>query len=181
MQTLCLNPLPHDNSEESRSLRRAGRDGFMDEDVVSRLIARGVYEHAFVEPQGVALSSCEDDYAGWALPVQSPFRGMRDDAPAAASAPPKAVSVPRAATPPVPPSPEQGIESPYVGGHRWWLCGVGGAMACGLLSLTLLSLAERAEVKDEGIGYDPVQIGVAVPPAAITEPALTRTEPDLRR
>jgi hypothetical protein len=173
MQTLHLNPLPQDNSEESRSCRRLRGDGFLDEDVVSGLIARGVYEPACVRPDGMALSSCEDDYAGWALPIQSPFRGMRDDARAAVSAPLKT------AAPPAPPSPEEGIESPYVGGHRWWLCGVSGAMACGLLALTLLSLADRVEIKDEEAGYGPVQIGVVASPATITEPALTKREPDL--
>jgi hypothetical protein len=30
---------------------------------------------------------------------------------------------------------DEGNESTFDGGHRWWLCGVGAAMACGLHAL----------------------------------------------
>ncbi len=175
MQTLSLSPLPFDNSEESRSHRRLRREGFVDEELVTGLIARGVYERAFAQPEGMVLSSSEDDYAGWALPVPSPFRGMLE-APAPAFAPA------RRPAPPVPAYSEDGIESAYAGGHRWWLFGVSGAMACGLLALTLLSLAHRVEVQEIAAGFVPVPIEAEVPAAIVAEPALqpalTKTQPD---
>lgn len=175
MQTLSLSPLPFDNSEESRSHRSLRREGFVDEEVLTGLIARGVYERAFAQPEGMVLSSSEDDYAGWALPVPSPFRGMQEaHAPAPVRRP----------TPPDLAHSEEGIESAYAGGHRWWLFGVSGAMTCALLALTLLSLAQRAEVHEIATGYVPVPIEAEVPAAIAAEPALqpalTGTQPDFR-
>ncbi len=178
MQTLSLSPLPFDHSEESRSHRLLRSGGFVDEEVVSGLIAHGLYERAFAQPEDMVLSSSEDDYAGWALPVPSPFRGMRDEPQPAAPAPW------RRPAPPVPTYSEDGIETAYVGGHRWWLFGVGGAMACALLALTLLSLAQRAEVHEITAGYVPVPIEAEVPEAITAEPvlqpALTKAQPDFR-
>lgn len=177
MQTLSLSPLPYDNSEESRSHRRLRSEGFVDEDLVSGLIARGLYERAFAQPEGMVLSSSEDDYAGWALPVPSPFRGLRE-VEAAAPAPMRHPS------PPVPTHFEDGIETAYVGGHRWWLFGVSGAMACGLLALTLLSLAQRVGIEEITAGYVPVPIEADVPTAIVAEPtqqpALTKAQYDFR-
>jgi hypothetical protein len=175
MHTLSLSPLPFDNSEESRSHRSLRREGFVDEEVVTGLIARGVYERAFAQPEGMVLSSSEDDYAGWALPVPSPFRGMLE-----AHAP--APALVRRPTPPDLAKSEEGIETAYAGGHRWWLFGVSGAMTCALLALTLLSLAQRAEVQEIATGYVPVPIEAEVPPTIAAEPALqpalTKTQPD---
>jgi hypothetical protein len=113
----------------------------------------------------MVLSSSEDDYAGWALPVPSPFRGMRDIQEAA----PATIRCP---SPPVPTNSEDGIETAYAGGHRWWVFGISGAMACGLLALTLLSLAQRAEVQEIAAGYVPVPIKAEVPKAIAAEPVL---------
>lgn len=177
MQTLSLSPLPFDNSEESRSHRLLRSEGFVDEEVVSGFIARGLYERAFAQPEGMVLSSSEDDYAGWALPVPSPFRGMREPQPAAPAPW-------RRPSPPVPAYFEDGIQTAYAGGHRWWLFGVSGAMACGLLALTLLSLAQRAEVQEIASGYVPVPIEAELPTAIVAEPALqpalTKAQPAFR-
>jgi hypothetical protein len=177
MQPLSLSPLPFDNSEESRSHRRLRSEGFVDEALVSGLIERGFYERVYAEPEGMVLSSSEEDYAGWALPVPSPFRGMREvqeTAPAPTRRP----------SPPLPSFSEDGIETAYAGGHRWWLFGVSGAMACGLLALTLLSLAHRVDVDEIVAGYVPVPIEAEVPAAVAAEPALqpalTKAQPDFR-
>lgn len=175
MNALPLSPLPFENSEESRSHRRLRREGFVDEAVVSGVIARGLYERAFVKPEGMVLSSSEEDFAGWALPVPSPFRGMVE-AQATASTPVKRPA------PPVPDFSEPGIEIAYAGGHRWWLFAATGAMTCGLLALTLLSFTQRLEVQEITAGYVPVPIEAEVPTAIVAEPALqsalTKTQPD---
>jgi len=43
-------------------------EGFVDEAMVSAMIAGGVYGRFLREQDGLVLSSCEDDYADWALP-----------------------------------------------------------------------------------------------------------------
>jgi hypothetical protein len=177
MDTLALRPLPTETKGENRIHLRLRDEGFVDESLISGVIARGVYERVFVEPEGMVLSSSEDDFAGWALPVPSPFRGMREtEAPASAPA--------RLPAPPVPAVSETGIAAPYAGGHRWWLFGAGGAMTCGLLSLTLLSLAQRSEVRGIAVGFmpEPIQAEAPASPTAepAAEPALTRALPDFR-
>jgi len=172
MDTLPLLPLPVENREKAGVHRRFRSEGFVDEALVSGVIARGAYERVFVKPEGMVLSSSEDDYAGWALPVPSPFRGMRETQ---AAAP---------VTPPAPAPSEAGIETPYAGGHRWWLFGACGAITCGILALTLLSLAQREEIRGIAAGYLPVQAkpeAPASPPAeSSAAPALTGTQPGFR-
>lgn len=135
MNTLPLAPLPCDADRERRKHRQTASDGFVDEQLVSSFIARGAYDRVYVRPEGMALSSCRDDYAGWALPVASPFRAMADERSAAPEAPrlPGTPTLYR----------EPGIGDPYQGGHRWWLFGMSGALACGIMALTILSLAQR--------------------------------------
>jgi hypothetical protein len=177
MDNLTLRPLPSETRTENRLHLRLSDEGFVDEALVSGVISRGAYERVFVQPEGMVLSSSEDDFAGWALPVASPFRGMREtQAPADAPV--------RLPAPPVSPHSENGIEIPYAGGHRWWLFGACGALTCGLLSLTLLSLAQRSEV--HGIAADfmpvPIHTEAPAPPAAesAAQPALTKALPDFR-
>lgn len=177
MDTLPLLPLPAENREKSGIHRPLGGEGFVDEAMVSRVIARGVYDRVFVKSEELVLSSSEDDYAGWALPVPSPFRGMREfQAPA-----PTPVRHP---TPPVPADSETGIERPYAGGLRWWLFGTAGAMICGLLSLTLLHLAHRADVHGIAAGSMSMPIDAAAPgpsaPEPPVQPTLTRAQAGFR-
>ena len=177
MQALSLNPLPFHYSEESHSHRNLRMEGFVDEEVVTGLIERGVYERAFAQPEGMVLSSSEDDYAGWALPEPSPFRGMEEThAPAPAPV--------RRLTPPDLTYSEEGIESTYAGGHRWRLFGVSGAMIFTLLALILLSLAHRVKVQEIATGNVPVPIEAEVPKAITAEPApqptLNKTQSDSR-
>lgn len=151
MDTLPLTPLPSEKTENARSHRRAFNEGFVDESVVLSVIAKGAYERVFVKSEDMVLSSSEDDYAGWSLPVPSPFRSLLD------------VPNPEPPTEPkLPAAPsldgirkfsEPGIAEPHRGTHRWWLFAASGAMTCGILSLTLLSLAQRSSLRDTMAGY----------------------------
>lgn len=69
MTPLPLTPLPCEISEMSHSFRRIESEGFVDEQVVAMIIARGAHDRAYREREGMALSSSGEDYAGWALPV----------------------------------------------------------------------------------------------------------------
>lgn len=148
MNTLPLSPLPFETSEESRSFRRIDIEGFVDEQVVSRVIARGAYNRTTAEPDGMVLSSSVDDYAGWAPPVESPFVKMAErpgiaPAPVGDSLPARPWS-----------SLELDVEKPYEGGHRWWLFGMAGAIACGIIAVSLMSLGQHRNISgttDSGI------------------------------
>lgn len=179
METLPLAPLPSEYHEEKRSRNYCGNESFIDEAVVLGVIAKGPYERVYVKPEDMVLASSEDDYAGWALPVDSPFRKMvaetgdKQDRPVRVPAPPAAQ---------LDSSIEDGISEPYRGGHRWWMFGVSGAMACGILSLTLLSLAQRSSLGDIAEGYMPAPLltedrGAILEEAPDEAPALTSVLP----
>lgn len=149
MNTLPLAPLPSETSEESNQFRRIDSAGFIDEQVVSRVIAGGAYERTSLPPSEMVLCASGDDYAGWMLPVKSPFREMINEDLIAAAAPrlPEAPRQHQEADP--------GIDTPYLGGHRWWLFGISGAMACGIMALTIFSLSPRHDM-----------VGLATTPAS---------------
>lgn len=160
MDTHTLTPLPSEISEDAKGYRRVFSEGFVDESVVLSVIAKGPYERVYVKPEEMVLSSSEDDYAGWSLPVPSPFRTFLE------------VSNPQApaeAKLPAPPSlngirkfSEPGLEEPHCGNHRWWIFAMSGAMTCGIFSLTLLSLAQRSSLRDAMAGYMPAARKAAV-------------------
>lgn len=153
METLPLAPLPSENHEERRSRQYCGSESFIDEAVVLGVIARGVYDRAYVKPEGMVLSSSEEDYAGWALPVASPFRQMIAEPTESAEHQDRPLKRP---APPVAKRPamtESGISEPHRGGHRWWVFGLSGAMVCSILSLMLLSLAQRSSLEEITSGY----------------------------
>jgi hypothetical protein len=165
MDTLSLAPLPSEAIKENRSFRSMGSEGFIDEQVVSRVIARGAYDRVCAQPEGMALSSCGDDYAGRAVPVASPFRKMEEPSTPAYAA----TRMP--GSPRLRKEPEPGVGTPYEGGHRWWLFGMSGAMSCAIMALTFLSLAQResmAEMPSAPVTSSYRQVAPAV---AETKPA----------
>lgn len=137
MNTLPLAPLPSETSEQSNEYRRIRSEGFIDEQAVSGVIARGAYDRNNALPAGIALPASGDDYAGWMLPVMSPFRQMSERRKIAMTAHREA------APPALRKVAEPGIDSAYLGGHRWWLFGMSGAMTCGVMALTIFSLVQR--------------------------------------
>ncbi|MDP4624342.1 MAG: hypothetical protein NWT08_04295 [Akkermansiaceae bacterium] len=181
METLPLAPLPSENHEKKRSREYCGSECFIDEAVVLGVIARGTYDRVYVKSEDMVLASNEDDYAGWALPVASPFRNMLSEGKVSKERPT------RLPAPPVrqyDPSTEAGLSEPYRGGHRWWMFGISGAMACGILSLTLLSLAQRSSFGNIAEGYMPAprltDRGVIVEETPVEAPTLTSILPNER-
>jgi len=152
MNILPLNPLPAETSESAKGSRRIRNEGFVDEAVVFSVVMKGAYDRVYAMSEEMVLSSNEDDYAGWALPVSSPFRDLMDEQtptgirqPAVPVLQDNVVAVPS----------DAGIDEPYTGSHRWWLFGLSGIMTCAILTLTLLSLAQRGS-NDVADGYLPV-------------------------
>lgn len=69
MDTFSYRPLPFESRENSGFPRRLSGEGFVDEAVVSAMIARGVYGRVVNKHGSLVLSSSEEDYAGWDLPT----------------------------------------------------------------------------------------------------------------
>ena len=166
METLPLAPLPPQNLEKTRSREYCGSESFVDEAVVLGVIAKGAYDRVYAKPEDMVLASSEDDFAGWALPVASPFRKMASKSNGLQE---REVRLPAPPTPRADAAAEAGISDPYSGGHRWWMAGVSGAMVCGILSLTLLSLAQRTNIANIANGYMPTPIFVEDPGAVVEE------------
>lgn len=175
MKTLPLSPLPSDDREEKRIFRRIESEGFIDEQVVSRVIALGAYDRSTSMPNGMVLSSSRDDYAGWAPPIESPFRNMTNIVPAASTPArmPKSPSLGNA--------PDVGIDTPYKGGHRWWLFGVSGAITCCIMALTILGLTQRNDIAEMTSAPFPAQKWHGNPAVtgkqSASQPALTKVLP----
>lgn len=154
MEHIPLSPFHCEKSEEATGYRRFRNESFVDEAVVLSVIAKGTYDRGYARSEEMVLSSSVEDFAGWALPVASPFRGIADTPVTFFTHPARL---------PATPSPEglrkfsePGLSEPHRGNHRWWLFGVSGAIACGILSLPFLSLAHRSNIKAVKTGYTPI-------------------------
>ncbi|WP_411826396.1 hypothetical protein [Luteolibacter sp. AS25] len=157
MDTLQLSPLPSESSDAAKGYRRLQDEGFVDESAVLAVIAKSCFERVYAKPEEMVLSSNPDDYAGWALPVESPFRQMAEITTSPVT---EEILEQRVAAAPKLPEVsgtfEPGISTPHSGNHRWWLFGVSGAMCCGIFSLMLLSLAQRATISEMLAGYEAI-------------------------
>lgn len=152
MDTLSLTPMPFENSAEARGYRRVRNEGFVDEAVVLAVIAQGPYERIFVKSEDMVLASNENDFAGWALPVASPFRDFLDiETPAPAAAEIKLPGTPSLDG--MRKFYEPGLSEPHQGKHRWWLIGLSGALTCSILSLTLLNLVQHSGIEAPTADY----------------------------
>lgn len=159
MDTLSLSPLPSEFSKNAKGYQRIRNEGFVDESVVLALLAKDTFERVYPKPEEMVLSSSPDDFAGWALPVESPFRRMVEVEAAAENRPMPDGEIRHAAAPMLPgklESSEPGISEPHRGNHRWWLFGVSGAMCCAIFAMMLLSLAQRAIIAGTIADYTPV-------------------------
>ena len=177
METLSLAPIPSLKSIDASASSGLYEEGFVDEMIVLSVIARGPYERIYVQPEDMVLSSSEDDYAGWALPMDSPFRTLL------ATQAPTPLLEARLPTPPKVKEEEalseDGISEPHLGARRWWLVGACGAMTCGIFALTLLSLVKTtglsgemertAEAPQKVTTYEIVQMPKAAPLVVLSE------------
>lgn len=142
MTTLELTPLPCEKMEESEKNRRMEFEGFVDERVVSSVIHGRIEGRSGGIPEDLVLSSCEEDFAGWALPVASPFRQfVEQSAPSTRAAEFRVPGAPRVEIPLS--MIEPGLAAPHRGAHRWWIFGIVGAMTSAIFSLMLMSLARH--------------------------------------
>ena len=71
MTVTQIDSLQHSSHETEKSQLR--RLGFIDEALVQEMVIRNVYQRQSVNTEQMALSSSEDDYAGWNLPLRASF------------------------------------------------------------------------------------------------------------
>jgi hypothetical protein len=71
MTVTQIDSLQHSSPEMEKSQLR--RLGFIDEALVQEMVIRNVYQRRSVNTEQMALSSSEDDYAGWNLPPSASF------------------------------------------------------------------------------------------------------------
>jgi hypothetical protein len=71
MPVTLTDSLQNSSAETEKSQLR--RLGFVDEALVQKMVMGNVYQRQSVNTEQMALSSCEDDYAGWNLPASASF------------------------------------------------------------------------------------------------------------
>lgn len=142
MTPLSLAPLPTTRADEDSIPWKNGQVGFVDDAVVARLLSPVGASRRGSCPEDLVLAADDMDFAGWQLapaPSPSAFRGTDD----IIETPPLSF---RRATPPA--AMESGTGSLNGSSHRWWLAGLAGVLAALLVTLLLLVLSSRPDVKD---------------------------------
>lgn len=133
MNPLRLSPLPSLRPEDESGSLLMEREGFVDEAVVTALMAESPYIRSTGYPEDLALAADDMDFAGRMLSA-GPFRGST-------LAPQAPTVVTGRAEPPV--IEEPGLGAPHYGSHRWWLAGLAGVLSTMLFSLLFITLSAR--------------------------------------
>jgi hypothetical protein len=168
MNPLRLSPLPTLRPEDESNSLLMEREGFVDEAVVTALMAESPYSRSIGYPEDLALAADDMDFAGRTLSA-GPFRGSPFpwEAPEVEN---------RRAEPPL--IDEPGLGAPHRGSHRWWLAGLAGMLSTMLFSLLFITLSARPGFPADSV-MAPKMLAVSKPspaPKATPEkavPALT--------
>lgn len=145
MNTLSLSPLPTVRKEEASDSFLMEREGFVDEAVVTALVAGGSLPRYAPVSSDLALSADDMDFAGWSIAPALPPRVSEKDSPEMEAF--SGVDIRESAPLPVIDDREPGLGQSHRGGHRWWLAGLAGILCTLLGSVLFLSLSERPNVR----------------------------------
>lgn len=111
-------------------------DGFVDEEIIATLIEspfqQSGHSRLGAAHSDLALSSDENDFAGWAVTPSSPFRVIAEAQERIISSPPPVES-------------EPGIGQPHQGSHRWWIAAVAGMSSAVIVSVLFNSFGSPAD------------------------------------
>ena len=132
--SLQLAPIPVSRVDNAGERHVSIPDDFVDDDVIATLLRTPTVQRVSAVHSDLALSSSEDDFAGWAVKRQSPFRIIAEQQERAALS--DAVE---------PEFNEPGLGRPHRGGHRWWIATATGISSALILSLLFSNLASRGE------------------------------------
>lgn len=147
MDPLKLNPLPRFRSEAESPALQMEREGFVDEAVVSAMIARTPYvKRSVAYPEDLALAADDHDFAGWSLPSAIPLREKAVPSRAPSSvfhpAPQHAVA-----------EPEE--DQPHRANLLWWLAGLACLLSAIFFCSVLFSFFSPSEVPSIKKGAPP--------------------------
>lgn len=133
-----LAPIPADRSENPAETATPLMDGFVDDAAIASLIApENVRARLTSRSSDLALSSDENDFAGFTIRSASPFRAIAEKHELQVA---RQFSVME----------EPGLGEPHRGNHRWWIAAVAGGASALVLSLLFVSLVDR-EASGESI------------------------------
>jgi hypothetical protein len=155
MNPLTLNPLPGLRSGDDFSSAQMEREGFVDEAVVTAMLARPYMKRSVAYPEDLALAADDQDFAGWSLPTPTTFRdtGFPSQAASVIAQP---VAAPAAA------EPEE--DQPQSGNLLWWLAGLACVLSVVFFSAVLFTFTPQSEAPSIKKGSPPA-------PATVKEEA----------
>ncbi|WAC18111.1 hypothetical protein OVA24_12770 [Luteolibacter sp. SL250] len=132
--SLPLAPIPVSRVDHAGEHHVPIPDGFVDDEVIANLLSTPSVQRVSAVHSDLALSSCEDDFAGWAIKRHSPFRIIAEQQERASVATVEESELT-----------EPGLGRPHRGGHRWWIATATGISSALILSLLFSSLASRGD------------------------------------
>lgn len=145
MNPLGLTPLPSTRQEETSDSFLMERDGFVDEAIVTELVAgRSIARYAPV-PSDLALSADDMDFAGWCIAPALPLRAFDKTDIVSLSG----VNLNEPIVGLINDTEPDGVSSHRVR-HRGWLAGLVGILSTLLGCMLFLSLSEHPNVRLEG-------------------------------
>lgn len=127
MKELCLSPFPVHRANDPSSLLLMEQEGFVDEAVVTALMAASPLGRRVADPDDLVLAADDLDFAGWRLSKAVIAR--------TAEVPPQVIDA-IVRRPSLPATGEPRRDSRHSSSHRWWLTGLAGVM----IPAVLLSL-----------------------------------------
>jgi hypothetical protein len=142
-----ISPTKSPDASTRQHDRDQRHEGFVDEGAVRSMVSDGAYQRHISGTDELALSSTEDDFAGWNLPKVASFRTPELSEPL-----PEAKSTASFLIHPKPVSPKPEIETTVLSeakrGLFWWL-GFSGALACTVASLAALGLVQFGDFEND--------------------------------
>ena len=160
MQPLRVSQLPFVRTEGSAQAALVEEAGFVDEEVVTKLVARPSARRTQAKPSDMVLSADDLDFAGWDFPTQAHAREAK---PEFGRKPAEFVP---ADTPEVAPLKfSRSHETHQDPGGRWWLAGLLGVVAVIVISLVLIKLIAPAsfDVKPSPVSEEIRPLSPAAP------------------
>lgn len=131
--SLNLSPLPSVRSQEDSNALFLEREGFVDEEAVSALVAQPFHTRTVPSPHDFVLTLDDMDYAGWHN--ASPTAVKRT-----AEVPPQVINaIVRHSAPPA--RLEFNPKAPAPDDTRWWLAAVGGVFTALLASAIFVGVS----------------------------------------
>lgn len=128
---LQLAPIPSVRSENPAEPAGPQLEDFVDAEVIASIIAMPPSSSRIASsPSDLALSSDENDFAGWSIRGSSPFRVIAEKHELQHARSFTAVA-------------EPGLGEPHRGNHRWWIAAASGGASALVLSLLFANLVDR--------------------------------------